>query len=78
MLVKDLIEKLKEQDPNAEVIVKSSNFELCGAYVPLDYISISNTGLKKKETFRDAFDGCAYSTEVWKLSGGAESIVIID
>ena len=75
MKVKDLIEQLKGQDPEATVILTSSNFELNGADVPLGGIFGSETGNKKVKTFRDAFDGESYETEVWSPFGGNEKVI---
>jgi hypothetical protein len=57
MIVKELIKKLEALDQNAEVIVKSSNFELNGANVSVTYVHEYSNGRKNTETFTDAFDG---------------------
>lgn len=75
MKVKHLIEKLLKTDPEAEVIITSSNFELNGADVPLGGLIESDKGSKKERTFRDAFDGEIYSKEIWSISGGSLSVI---
>lgn len=77
MKVKDLIEKLQKADPEATVIIKSSNFELKGAEVPVSSVYGTKTGSKKIEGFVDYFDGESYSKETWSSFGGEESIVHI-
>lgn len=77
MKVKDFIEKLKKLDQEAEVIIKSSNFELGSSNVLVSCIAQYNEGSKRKETFRDAFDGGAYQAEVWRISGGDIPVVYI-
>jgi hypothetical protein len=75
MKVKDLIENLKNVDPEATVILTSSNFELSGAEVPLSGILTGESGSKKSQTFRDAFDGGSYDKEVWSTFGGTEKVI---
>lgn len=77
MKVKDVIKKLEALDQNAEVITKSSNFELNGASVPVSFIHQYNEGSKETRTFRDAFDGETYSKETWSTVGGQIPVVII-
>lgn len=77
MKVKDLIKELEKMNPEAEVIISSSNFELRNAFISDFHVTKYETGLKKKESFRDAFDGEEYKKEVWNLSGGSESIILI-
>lgn len=77
MKVKDLISKLQTMDENAEVIVRSSNFELNGADVSVSFVHQYNEGLKHKETFRDAFDGGTYQKEIYSIIGGNEKVVSI-
>lgn len=77
MKVKDLIEKLSVLDQNAEVIVKSSNFEV-NADVPVSFVHQYNTGSKKNKQFRDAFDGEVYSAETWSILGGDIPVVMIE
>jgi len=75
MKVKELIEKLRGQDPEATVIITSSNFELNGADVPLSGIIGGEAGSKEIRTFRDAFDGETYEKEVWSPYGGNEKVI---
>lgn len=77
MKVKDLIEKLKECDQNATVIVTSSNYELRGARVEASGPHQYNEGIRKVETFTDDFDYEDYSKEVWSIVGGKEPVVVI-
>jgi hypothetical protein len=63
MFVEDLIEKLKKLDPKAIVVVTTDNFEQGHAEKRAKYIREFN-GEFKNETFRDAFDGDTYSSEV--------------
>lgn len=77
MNVQELIKKLEALDPNAEVIITSSNFELNGANVTLDWVSQYNTGKAKQERFRDAFDGDHYTKKVWDITGGNTPIVYL-
>jgi len=75
MKVKELIEKLKGQDPEATVIITSSNFELNGADVPLSGVIGGESGSKHMKTFRDAFDNETYEKEVWSPYGGQEKVI---
>ena len=77
MKVKDLITLLKGLNQDAEVIVKSNNFELNGAKVPVKYISSSDEGHKRIETFTDAFDGGSYYKEIYSSIGGSLPVVSI-
>lgn len=74
MKVSELIEKLSECDPNAEVIMRSDNFELHGSLVPVKYVNAFKAQ-RKLETFRDAFDGETYSTEVFNVIDGNLTVV---
>lgn len=77
MNVKNLINKLNELDPNAEVIIQSSNFEHRGADVSLSYVYQYNTGSKKTQIFRDAFDGDTYPVETWSTVNGNLPVVYL-
>jgi len=77
MKVKDLIKKLETLDQDATVIVTSPNFELNGASVPVSFVHQYNEGSKKLQTFRDAFDYVAYSTETWTIIGGKTPVVMM-
>lgn len=77
MKVKDAIKELQKLDPNATLIVTSSNFELKYSKIKVSSIHQYDEGLVKKEGFRDAFDGENYSTEVWNIIGGKEKVVLI-
>jgi hypothetical protein len=77
MKVKDLIKKLKECDPDATVITASSNFELNGADVEVDFVHQSNEGSVEERTFTDAFDYENYTKEVWFIHGGSTPVVYI-
>ena len=76
MKVKDLIEKLLELDPEAEVITQSTNFELRGAEVELSRVHQYDTGKKETRTFRDAFDYEEYEKEVYSVFGGDMRVVL--
>lgn len=69
--------KLKELDPEAEVIVTSSNFEHSYRKVPVTFVHQYNEGSKKQEQFRDAFDNENYKKEIWSVIGGDLKIVLI-
>lgn len=77
MIVKDLISKLLTMDENAIVVIKSPNFELGGAKVPVSFVHQYNECLRNKKTFRDAFDGEMYDKEIFTLMGGHEKVVDI-
>ncbi len=77
MTVKELINKLNLLDQNAEVIIKSSNFELNGAQVPVSLLYQTDKGSKKIKAFTDAFDGQTYNKEVWSMLDGDLSVVLI-
>ena len=75
MKVKDLIEKLNGMDPEAIVITKSDNFEMNGADVPLSMANQYETGSMRAEKFRDAFDGCSYTSVTYSIFGGDLKVV---
>lgn len=77
MKVKDLIEKLGEFDPDAVVIVTSSNFELGGSDVEVSFAHQYDSGKCEVRTFMDAFDYERYDTKVYSIVGGNESVVLI-
>jgi len=77
MRVKDLINELQLLDQDAEVIVKSSNFELNGSNVPLSFVHQYNEGSITTKEFRDAFDGGTYSKRVFEIYGGETTVVYI-
>ena len=77
MKVKDLIEKLKGMDPEAMVITKSNNFEMNGADVPLSRAHQYETGSREVQNFRDAFDGCPYSSVTYSITGGDLRVVYL-
>lgn len=74
---KDLIKELKKLDPEAEVIVTSSNFEQNNAKVPVSFIHQYNEGSKKTQQFRDAFDYETYNKEVVSIIGGDLKVILI-
>lgn len=61
--VKDLIKKLQKIDQNAIVVVTTDNFEQGNQTKPARGI-YEFTGKIVKESFRDAFDGGSYSSDV--------------
>lgn len=66
MKAKELIEIL-QKDPEAEVVITTSNFEQGHAKVALGHVS--KWKMKKiRRQFRDAFDGGSYSDEVYEMS----------
>jgi len=77
MKVKDLIEKLNGMDPEAMVITKSDNFEMNGADVPLSGANQYETGSTRVENFRDAFDGCSYTSVTYSIFGGDLKVVYL-
>lgn len=64
-------------DPEAEVLVKSNNFELKGADVPASVVYQSMEGSKKIKTFVDAFDHETYEKEIWSMFGGDLPVIYI-
>lgn len=78
MKVKEAIKLLKEQDPEAEVVVTSSNLEHKNNLVSAEHISSYNSGMKRVKEFNDAFDNTAYSKPIWNLYTGSENVVFID
>jgi hypothetical protein len=77
MKVKDLIEKLQGCDPEAVVLVRSSNFELGGSEVEAKYVHESKEGSLSQKQCVDAFDYTRYSTPVWSTIGGDKTVVSI-
>jgi len=77
MKVKDLIENLKGMYPEAMVITKSNNFEKNGADVPLSMVHQYETGSTRVENFRDAFDGCSYTSVTYSIFGGDLKVVYL-
>lgn len=77
MKVKELVEKLLQQDQEAEVITQSGNFELHGALVSVDSIIVLNEAKQTEKTFYDAFDHESYSKTVWLVSGGSQNAIWI-
>ncbi len=73
----ELIKRLQQLDPNAEVVLVSSNFELNNAIVSVECVSNYETALKTKKTFRDEFDGDNYSKTVFKIMGGNQNIIFV-
>jgi len=63
MKVKDLIKKLEKLDQNAIVVVTTDNFEQGHSKKEAKYI-YEFKGDIVKESFRDAFDGGSYSSDV--------------
>ncbi len=77
MKVKDAIKKLKSFNPEAELIITSSNFELNGSKVPVSFMTQYNEGSIRKQMFKDGFDGGIYQTETWSIIGGKLPVVTI-
>lgn len=64
MTVGKLIEKLQKfENQDAVVVVTSSNFELNQSTIPASHIH-QFKGKIESRTFRDAFDGGSYNTNV--------------
>ena len=63
MNVKQLIEKLSKLDPNMLVAVPASNFEQGQSIKQAKNVS-TFCGQVETKTFRDAFDGGSYSSDV--------------
>jgi hypothetical protein len=74
---KELIKKLQAEDPEAEVIVTSDNFELNNSQISLENVNSYNTGSTKIRGFRDAFDGEGYSKKTWSIIGGHEKVILL-
>ena len=77
MIVKDMIEQLRQLNPESEVVLTSNNFELNGALVPLANIQQYEHSSKEKRRFRDAFDGTEYEEEVYSTRGGSLPVVFL-
>ena len=77
MTAKDMIEQLRQLNPESEVVLTSNNFELNGALVPLANIQQYEHGSKEKRRFRDAFDGTEYEEEVYSTRGGSLTVVFL-
>jgi hypothetical protein len=77
MKVKDLIEKLKEMDPEAIVITQSDNFEMNGSDVPISLVHQYETGSTKITKFWDAFDGGSYDSVTYSIFGGDLKVVYL-
>lgn len=77
MKVKELIEKLQEIDPNAEVVTTTSNFEMGNNLVRCSRVRVSKNASRKLQTFTDAFDGVRYQSETWSTVGGDLTVVEI-
>jgi len=78
MKVKEAIKLLKEQDPEAELIITSSNFELKNSMVSAKHIVGFNHGMEREVEFKDSFDQSGYKKPVWNLFVGSENVVFID
>lgn len=64
MTAQELINKLKEFPPDAEVLVPTSNFEKGNSSVSAQYVTKQKMR-KESKRFRDAFDGESYDSFVW-------------
>lgn len=69
--------ELADCNPDAEVIIKSPNFELGGANVSATCINHWPYGKKQIQQFRDAFDGGSYSAETYDLFDGDLHLISI-
>lgn len=78
MKVKELIKKLQKLDQNAIVVVTTDNFEQGNSKKQAKYIH-EFKGDIVKESFRDAFDGGSYSSEVvrWDNEKGKTKFIQI-
>lgn len=77
MKVSELVEKLLKLDQEATVLVTTDNFEMGNREIEAKYVSQYDTGQKRTQGFRDAFDGGSYSVIVWSTIGGKEKVVTI-
>lgn len=80
MKKKDLVKLLENIDPEATVIVQTSNtMEQGQSLVEVKGADEYKTGKKETKRFRDEFDDedPYYNSEVWNISGGKESVVLI-
>lgn len=76
MKVKELIAFLSNLDPEMEVIKPSENFEMNYANVKARYpMPIKMSPIL--ETFRDAFDGEEYRSEVWKMDDQGQEVILL-
>jgi hypothetical protein len=77
MKVHELITKLETLNPDAEVIVSSSNFEHRGSDIPVSFVREYSNGKVTKKTFIDAFDGKSYERGIYATYGGNIPVVTI-
>lgn len=77
MKVKDLIEKLYELDPEAELLVKSKDPEIRGPWL-VEYEPQFEEIECSKETrrFTDFFTKESYNKEVWSKYGDQQGVLI--
>ena len=75
MKAKELI-KILQEDPEAEVVVTTGNFEMGHSKVRLDHV-LKWRMKNVRRIFRDAFDGDQYSSEVFEIDEkGKETFVL--
>ncbi len=63
MKVKDLITKLQQMDPEADIVVPNANYELLGHLVAASEVCLVG-GRKAIRTFRDDFERQEYQAEI--------------
>lgn len=77
MKAKDLI-KILEEDPEAEVLVTTDNFEQGHAKISLKENCICKWKMKKVlRKFRDAFDGGSYSSEIYEIDEKGKEVFVL-
>jgi len=73
----ELIKQLELLNGDAEIVIRSSNFEHNGKLVSLSGVTQYNTGRQTSVTTRDAFDGYPYKFKSWELNDGDIPIIIL-
>jgi len=74
---KDLAKELLK-NPNDIIVVSSDNFEMNNAKIPLTSVYLGrHKAIIVKQSFRDAFDGGSYSSDVVKLRKDGDLNIVI-
>lgn len=75
MKAKDLI-KLLEENPDAEVVVTTDNFEQGQSKISLEHVS--KWKMKKvNKRFVDAFDHESYHSDVYEISENGQEVFVL-
>ena len=78
MKVKEAIELLQKENPDAELVIESGDYELKGEIVSVENF-ISFNSYSSSKSFTDSFDDARYNKIVWTRCqvGGEEVILMI-